>query len=175
MTSISHSLITNDSRISQLVYVLLGSLILAAGSQICIPLPVPVTLQTSAVLLIGLMFTPRIAALAALLYLAEGFSGVPVFAQFSATPAILFGPSGGYLLAIVPAVYLASRLLHQQTNRLMILIATFAATGIIFISGVCQLSLFIGWQQAYILGVAPFIAIEIGKIFAFNLFAATIK
>ena len=83
--------------------IVLGSLLVAVCAHVSIPLwftPVPVTLQTFAVLLLGLLLSPEIAAGALLLYLGEGAAGLPVFSpQGPLGLAHLFGPTGGYLLA----------------------------------------------------------------------------
>lgn len=85
--------------------VLAGAALAAVCAHVAVPLwftPVPLTLQPFAVLLLGLVLTPRLAALTLVTYLAEGAMGLPVFAPSSAAPlgiAHLLGPTGGYLLA----------------------------------------------------------------------------
>ena len=73
-------------------------------------LPVPVTLQTFAVVLAGLALGPARGAAAVALYLVIGLAGLPVFAGGAAGLAVLAKPSAGYLLAFVPAAALAGRL-----------------------------------------------------------------
>jgi biotin transport system substrate-specific component len=95
------------SRISSLLrsagIVLVGSLLVAICAHISIPLwftPVPVTLQPFAVLLLGLLLGPRMAAGTMLVYLAEGSAGLPVFTPHGLGGiAQLLGPTGGYLLS----------------------------------------------------------------------------
>jgi biotin transport system substrate-specific component len=83
--------------------VLAGSALVAVCAHIAIPLwftPVPITLQPFAVLLLGLLLSPRLAFGAALAYLAEGAAGLPVFTPHGLGGAAqLFGPTGGYLLS----------------------------------------------------------------------------
>jgi biotin transport system substrate-specific component len=102
--------------------VLSGSALVAVCSHVALPLwftPVPLTLQPFAVLLLGLVLAPRLAATTLLAYLAEGAIGLPVFAPglalFSGL-AHLFGPTGGYLLAYPAAAILIS-FLYRRTNR----------------------------------------------------------
>ena len=72
----------------------------AVLSQIVIPMPlVPFNLGVLAIFLCGGMLRKGIAFLSILCYLLLGAVGVPVFAQFSGGPAILFGMTGGYLMA----------------------------------------------------------------------------
>lgn len=71
---------------------------------------VPVTLQTFAVMLTGLVLGPRRAALAVAAYLGVGLAGLPVFAKGGAGPAVLAGPSAGYLASFLVAAPLAGAL-----------------------------------------------------------------
>jgi biotin transport system substrate-specific component len=101
--------------------VLAGSAFMVACAHISIPLyftPVPLTVQPFAVLLLGLLLSPRLAASTLVAYLAEGALGLPVF---SPTPVMtgmahLFGPTGGYLLAYPLAAFLIS-VLWRRAGR----------------------------------------------------------
>src|ERR1700759_2366495 len=94
--------------------VLSGSLFVAACAHVALPLyftPVPLTLQPFAVLLLGLLLSPRLAAATLLAYLGEGALGLPVFSPGPASMpglAHLFGPPGGYLLAYPVAAMIVS-------------------------------------------------------------------
>ena len=83
--------------------VLAGSALVAVCAHVAIPLwftPVPVTLQPFAVLLLGLLLGPRMAAGTMLAYLAEGAAGLPVFTPHGLGGVWqLLGPTGGYLLS----------------------------------------------------------------------------
>jgi biotin transport system substrate-specific component len=83
--------------------VLSGSALIAVCAHVAIPLwftPVPVTLQPFAVLLLGLLLGPRMAAGTMVAYLAEGAAGLPVFTPHGlGGVAQLLGPTGGYLLS----------------------------------------------------------------------------
>ena len=101
--------------------VLAGSALVAVCAHIALPLyftPVPLTLQTLAVLLLGLLLSPRMAATTLSAYLAEGALGLPVFAPgplSSSGFAHLIGPTGGYLLAYPLAAALTSFLWRRMT------------------------------------------------------------
>ncbi len=94
--------------------VLVGSAFVAACAHVVLPLyftPVPLTLQPFAVLVLGLLLAPRVAATTLGTYLLEGALGLPVFAPAPMTAsglAHLFGPTGGYLLAYPVAAFLIS-------------------------------------------------------------------
>jgi biotin transport system substrate-specific component len=96
--------------------VLGGSVLVAACAQVALPLwftPVPLTLGSCAVLLVGLLLSPRLAAATLATYLVEGALGLPVFAPgqtLTGGLAHLFGPTGGYLLAYPGAAMLISYL-----------------------------------------------------------------
>jgi biotin transport system substrate-specific component len=99
--------------------VLTGSALVAVCAHIALPLyftPVPLTLQTFAVLLLGLLLSPRMASATLATYLAEGALGLPVFAPGPALPGLahLLGPTGGYLLACPVAAALASFLWRRS-------------------------------------------------------------
>jgi biotin transport system substrate-specific component len=102
------------------VPVVLSTALLAICAHIAVPLgftPVPVTMQTFAVLLLGLLFAPAPAFACMALYLAEGAMGLPVFSPHGPGGlAQLLGPSGGYLLAYPFAAPLASWL-YRRANR----------------------------------------------------------
>jgi len=99
--------------------VLGGSALAALCAHIAVPLfftPVPLTVQPFAVLLLGLLLTPRMAAATLAAYLLEGAMGLPVFAPAPASSgfAHLFGPTGGYLLAYPLAAALVSWLWRRS-------------------------------------------------------------
>ncbi|MFK7877732.1 MAG: biotin transporter BioY [Paracoccaceae bacterium] len=81
--------------------VLAGTLFIATAAQISVPMfPVPMTLQTLAIVLVGLTFGSRLAAVTVLAYLAQGAMGLPVFAN-AGNGAAFFGPTAGFLVGFV--------------------------------------------------------------------------
>jgi biotin transport system substrate-specific component len=101
--------------------VLAGSALVAVCAHLALPLyftPVPLSLAPFAVLVIGLLFSPRVAAATLGAYLLEGALGLPVF---SPTPAVaglahLLGPTGGYLLSYPLAAALIAFLVRRTTR-----------------------------------------------------------
>ncbi len=145
---------------NELLIVFGGAALLCATSQIEIPLqPVPVTLQTVAVMLIGLTYSPRRAVEAIGLWIALAAAGLPVLAEFSGGLVKLMGPTGGYIAGFVIAVYLMATLKQKfslnswQSDVLLTLLGTL----IVFTTGVLWLSHLIGWSNAFYHGIAPFI------------------
>jgi biotin transport system substrate-specific component len=100
--------------------VIAGSVFVAACAHISLPLiftPVPLTLQDFAVLVLGLLLSPSLAAATLLAYLAEGVLGLPVFApgpHLAGGAAHLLGPTGGYLLSYIVAAPLISSLFRRS-------------------------------------------------------------
>ncbi|MEX2144447.1 MAG: biotin transporter BioY, partial [Anaerolineales bacterium] len=93
--------------LADLSLIILGSLLVAAAAQLSLPLqPVPITGQTFAVLLVGMLLGSRRGALALAAYLAQGVAGLPVFAEAKFGLATVQGPTGGYLLGFIAAAWL---------------------------------------------------------------------
>jgi hypothetical protein len=85
-----------------------GFTALAAQFAVRLPYtPVPVTMQTLFVLLAGIVLGPRDGFYAMIAYIAIGVAGAPVFAGLTFGPVVLFGPTGGYLVAFPAAALLA--------------------------------------------------------------------
>ena len=152
---------------------LLGSIVLAISSKIKIPFyPVPMTMQTLIVLSIGVIFGWRIGLATISLYLFEGILGLPVFAG---TPekgiglVYFTGPTMGYLLGFLPAVYFSGSLkVNYKYNLFVRLILNFLlftfSVSFIYIFGLIWLSRFVPVEQLWIFGVKPFLLAELFKI-----------
>lgn len=97
------------------------------AAQIRVPLPftpVPITLQTFAVLLAGIVLGMRFGGLSQAFYIGGGLVGVPWFRGGGAGLGHLLGPTGGYLIGFVVAAvaigYLVDR--YRIANRLPVLL-----------------------------------------------------
>jgi biotin transport system substrate-specific component len=108
---------SSSSLVRQAGLALAGSLVIAVGAHIAVPIPftpVPMTLQTFAVILVGMVLGPLGGFSAALLYLLEGLSGAPVFSIHGPGGVLqLLGPSGGYLMSYPFAAAIAGTLFHH--------------------------------------------------------------
>ena len=138
------------------------SLVIALCAQVAIPLPftpVPLTLQTLAVLVAGGLLGSARGTAAVLAYLGEGFAGLPVFSGGRAGVAHLLGPTGGYLVGFVLAAFLVGLLVERGAGRswLATLAALAAGTVLVYVPGVIWLGAFTGMQKALALGVVPFL------------------
>ncbi|HET6449741.1 MAG TPA: biotin transporter BioY [Spirochaetia bacterium] len=138
------------------------SLVIALSAQVAIPLPftpVPVTLQTFAVILAGCLLGSVRGGLAALAYVAEGSAGLPFFSGGTAGIAHLVGPTGGYLVGCVAAAYVAGLLVEGGFARgwFGLLLSLAAADLAVFLPGVIWLAAFVGANKAIALGFTPFV------------------
>ncbi|MFL1462081.1 biotin transporter BioY [Roseococcus sp. DSY-14] len=141
----------------------LGSLVLAASAQAAVPLwPVPMTLQSLAVLLLGALGGARLGAASVALYLAEGALGMPVFANGQGGLAALAGPTAGFLLGFLPAAALAGLAARgpwwRQGGALL------AAHLVLFVPGVLWLAGFVGLERAFWAGFVLFIPGTLVKV-----------
>src|SRR6056300_2025978 len=149
-------------------FTLIGSIVLAISSKIKIPFyPVPMTMQTLVVLMIGIAFGWKIGLATVSLYLFEGIIGLPVF---SGTPEkgiglIYFtGPTMGYLLGFLFTVYFAGSLNFNGNIFSKLLKLTFSVS-FIYILGLSWLGILIGWEKPlFQLGAQPFLLAELFKI-----------
>ncbi len=142
------------------VLVVLGTAPIAVCAKIQVPMwPVPMTMQTFAVLVIGGAYGWRLGGATVLAYLAEGAAGLPVFAGATAGPAYFAGPTTGYLIGFVLSAmligWLAERGWDRDLPRLVIALA--AASVVTFVAGVAWLAVLIGLSAAIANGFTPFI------------------
>lgn len=139
-----------------------GSILLALLARLSIPVPfspVPITGQTFGILFLGAVLGSRIGTLSVVLYLAEGIIGLPVFAGGSMGFLYLFGPTGGYLIGFIPAVYLVGYLSEEGwTNKFTTTFMTMIiGTAIIFVFGISWLAVTAGFETALTIGLYPYL------------------
>ena len=140
--------------------VVFGSLLLAVSAQFKIPLyPVPVTGQTLVVLLIGMTYGLRLGGITIAAYLFEGALGLPVFAGGAAGLAALMGPTGGYLFGFLLASVAMGYLAERGMGRTVVstIAAMFIGNCVIYLCGALWLANFIGFNEAIVAGVLPFL------------------
>jgi biotin transport system substrate-specific component len=127
----------------RLFWILSFSILTAVSAQVAIPVkPVPFTLQTMLVLLSGAFLGSRNGAYSQIIYVFSGFIGLPVFANGSMGPAVLFGPTGGYLLAFPVAAFLVGYLVESNNKYFNVVISMFLGSLTILGIGILFLNLF---------------------------------
>ena len=158
----------NQKIIKSLLIIFLSSLLITISAKIKIPFyPVPMTMQTFVVILVGITFGWKIGVATTSLYLFEGIIGLPVFAG---TPekgiglTYFVGPTMGYLVGFILATFVAGYL-NFNTNILFIFLKLIFSVSIIYILGILWLGNLIGWDKPILeLGLKPFLFAELFKI-----------
>ena len=159
---------THSKLVKNLLIALIGSLLLAVSSKIKIPFyPVPMTMQTLVVLMIGIVFGWKLGVATIMLYLFEGIVGLPVF---SGTPekgiglVYFTGPTMGYLIGFLITAFFSGKFNYNNNLLNNFLKLTFA-TSFIYILGMLWLGGLIGWDKPiFKLGAQPFLLAELFKI-----------
>ena len=157
------------NRITKIIFLsLIGTVFLTISAKIKIPFyPVPMTMQTFVILLIGITLGRKIGLATVVLYLFEGMVGLPVFAnspEKGIGVAYFFGPTMGYLIGFLFATFIAGYL-NFKTNIFFIFIKLILSVSIIYIFGILWLGSLIGWDKPLLqLGVTPFLLAELFKV-----------
>lgn len=165
-TAFTRSLANSNGAV-KVATVVFGSLLIAAATQIEVPFfPVPMTMQTFAVLLVGLLFGARLGAAAVLVYLGEAALGLPVLSG-AANMAMLFVKPAtiGYLVGFVGAAFVAGLITERTAGKLWgVLAAAFAGEVVLMALGVAFLAWLIGAEKAVTFGFLPFVLGDALKI-----------
>jgi biotin transport system substrate-specific component len=158
-----------QSKIIKSVFVILiGTILLAISSKIKIPFyPVPMTMQTLVVLLLGIVLGWKLGLATVMLYLFEGIIGLPVF---SGSPekgiglVYFTGPTMGYLIGFLFTVYFSGSF-NFTGNFFKKILQLIFSVSFIYLLGVLWLGTLIGWEKPlFQLGVQPFLLAELFKI-----------
>jgi biotin transport system substrate-specific component len=165
-----------NTLLRNVILALVGTALLTVSAKIQVPFwPVPMTMQTFAVLVIGMAYGWRLGAATVLLYLVQGAVGLPVFAAGGGI-AYFAGPTGGYLAGFLLAAALVGGLAERGWDRSVLptVAAMFLGTVVIFCFGVAWLTIFLANAKALSLdaafaaalanGVTPFLAGAVAKI-----------
>lgn len=154
---------------ADMLLVLGASALIAIAAQIAIPIPftpVPMTLQTFAVIFLGVALGATRGAAAAALYLLEGFSGLPVFAQGHGGPLWLSGLTAGYLYAFPLAAWVAGFISERGWGSSIVrsVSGMVLALAVIYAGGWSWLAALTDARTAFATGVAPFVVADVVKV-----------
>jgi len=160
--------ISANKLIKYFLITVLSSILLTISAKIKIPFyPVPMTMQTFVVLLIGISFGYKIGVASVVLYLIEGIMGLPVFSNSPEKGigiAYFIGPTMGYLIGFIFACFMAGYFKYSS-NYFLNFFKIFLSTLIIYLLGVAWLGTLIGWDKPILqLGVYPFLLAELFKM-----------
>ena len=153
--------------LKSLFLVIFGSLILTLSAKIQTPYaPVPSTMQTFAVLLLGMSVGYKLASITVIVYLIEGMLGMPVFAKGGGI-IYLTGPTSGYLIGFIFASF-AAGFLKKDNNYFYVFFYLLLSVSIIYIVGLLWLWVFLGTEKNFVdifnIGAKPFLLVEFYKL-----------
>jgi biotin transport system substrate-specific component len=170
-------LLARSAALRHLALVILFGALTALSAQIKWSLPgnpVPITGQVFMVLLAGALLGSRLGAASQLTYVAFGALGAPVFAAGSSGPAVLMGPTGGYILGFVLAAGVVGMIASRSDRSLNLALAMAAGVCAIYACGAIWLATWshfgrtLPWSQALAqavtLGVLPFVLPDCVKV-----------
>ncbi len=156
------------SLVRNIMLAITGSLLVALAAQITVPMwPVPMTLQTLAVLAVGAAYGSRLGAVTLVLYAIEGAVGLPFFAGGQAgliNPQGLILSSGGFIIGFILAAWLVGKLLEQGWSSSIVktILAALIGTAVIYIPGLIWLAVWAAKTQSMGAGDAVQAAISWG-------------
>tara|TARA_Y100000590_G_scaffold227087_1_gene256424 strand:+ start:20 stop:586 length:567 start_codon:yes stop_codon:yes gene_type:complete len=168
-TTLIHNVLSDykiNVYLKNIILVFLGTILLSVSSKVQVPFwPVPMTMQTFVVFIIGMSYGSKLALTTLLLYLLEGALGLPVFAKGGGL-LYLTGPTAGYLYGMMFAAWLIGKFadLGYNNSYLKSLKSLLIGTLIIFLFGVGYLGSIIGFDKALAAGLYPFLLSELFKI-----------
>lgn len=163
--TLTQALNGHDTLLRKAGLILGGSLFIALAAQVSVPFfPVPLTLSTLAILIVGLTFGSRLGAAAVLAYLAQGAMGLPVFAG-GLNGVSLVGPTAGFLYGFVGMAWLAGFAVERGLARGPVLTALcgIVISALLYIPGLAWPALALGksapdlwayWMAPFLLGDA---------------------
>lgn len=161
----------------RIILVAMFTALISAGAFIRIPLPpVPVTLQTLFVILASLCLPPMLSLEAVCLYLFLGIIGLPVFTTGGGIAAIA-GPTGGYLIGLLPAVLIGGLLSKVKTGVPWYLFCALIATVGVYVPGLLVLKYTrdLSWAATISAGLLPFIIGDTLKIIVSAVTAVAVR
>ncbi len=143
------------------ILALAGSALLTLSAKVQVPMwPVPMTMQTFAVLAIGMAYGWRLGGATLLLYLAEGFVGLPVFSKGGGIAYFYSATSMGYIYGFVLAAVLVGWLAGRgwDRNPATTALAMLIGNIVIYVPGLLWLGMFVGWDKPVLeWGLYPFL------------------
>ncbi|HYK04007.1 MAG TPA: biotin transporter BioY [Thermoanaerobaculia bacterium] len=154
---------------ADMLLVVAASALIAIAAQVAIPLPftpVPMTLQPLAIIFLGVALGSTRGAAAAALYLLEGFSGLPVFAEGKGGPLVFVGFTAGYLLSYPFAAWVAGFVSERGWGSSIVrsVSGMLLALGVIYLGGWSWFAALTNAQFAFTQAVAPFVLADIVKV-----------
>jgi biotin transport system substrate-specific component len=168
-----------SSQLRMIVFASLMSALMAAGAFLAIPIgPVPIVLQNMFVFLAGLLLGGRWGLVSVAVYLLAGACGLPVFAGGAGGIGRLVGPTGGYLIGYLPAVFVIGYISEKGKTKLGYdIVAQICGTVVLYACGVTWLKILTAmtWTKALAAGMIPFLPGDALKIIAAAMIARALR
>ncbi|MEM1273820.1 MAG: biotin transporter BioY [Pseudomonadota bacterium] len=160
--TLSRAIWAQESLARNVILILAGTLLIALAAQVTVRLlPVPMTLQTLAILAVGFSFGARLATATLLTYLVKGAMGLPVFAGGGAGVVYMTGPTGGFLLGFVAMAWMAGYAADRGVMRNVpaAIAVALCASAVIYLPGLAWPALSMGteWSVLWSGWMAPFL------------------
>ncbi len=140
--------------------IIVGFMLIATSTQVQIPLkPVPITMHTAAIMIISLCYNKREAMTSVISFVVLGAIGLPIFSGFMGGFDRMLGTTGGYIIGCIACTYIITHLREKCGEEYYIYLVLYPIFGTIalYVLGILQLSYFIGFKNAFIHGMMPFI------------------
>lgn len=161
---------TPSDQLKMTVYASLMAALTAAGSFLAVPIgPVPIVLQNLFVMLTALLLGPKWAVASIGVYLLAGITGLPIFAGGTGGIGRILGPTGGYLIGYLPAVFLIGWISRKGKSSVFFdVTAMILGMLVVYSLGVAWLKTVTGMPigKALAIGMYPFIPGDVLKIAA---------
>jgi biotin transport system substrate-specific component len=158
----------NSTQLRMTVYASLMAALIAAGSYLAIPIgPVPIVLQNLFIFLSGLLLGRRWGVVSVTVYILVGACGLPIFSIGRGGIGHILGPTGGYLIGYIPAVYLIGIISEKTGHRSVYdVIAMICGSIIIYACGITWLKILTGmtFSKTLVVGMFPFLPGDALKI-----------
>jgi len=165
---IPRDLIIAERAIRHILLAFIGSGLIAICAQIYVPLyPIPITMQTFAVFLIGFTYGWRLGGVTIFVYLLGGALGLPVFAKAASGLAVFSGPTAGFLFGFILVAIVCGWLAERGFDRsyAKLFVSLLVGNTLLYTLGILWLGFFIGWNKPVLeLGLYPFILGDLLKI-----------
>jgi biotin transport system substrate-specific component len=164
--------------IRELCYIAVFTAIITVCSQISIPLPVgvPMTLQTFAIPLAGMILGKKHGTLSTVIYVLLGLVGVPVFAGFAGGLGTVFGRTGGFILSF-PIMALLAGIGNEKNNNVWLVSWLVLGAAVNYLCGALMFSFVASTNliTSFVYVVVPFIPTSIVKIALVALVGKSVK
>lgn len=168
-----------NAKTKNIIYCAMFATITAILAQISIPLPggVPLTLQTFAVSLAGIILGSKRGFIAILVYVLMGCFGIPVFAGFTGGAGIVAGATGGFIISFPIMAFIIGLVCERTDNKIFIFLGMVLGSIVNYAVGAVQFAIVTNstLYNAFLVSVLPFILVGLIKALLATIIGSTIK